>query len=108
MTATRARSACGRARGEEFYEIVVADDGPGIRPEHRERVFGLFQTLRSRDEVEGSGMGLAMVKRQIEAVVGQIWVTDVPDGRGTEMHFTWPTAWPATLVKTPEAAAAVA
>ena len=39
--------------------------GPGIPPQFHERIFGLFQTLRPRDEVEGSGMGLALVRKQV-------------------------------------------
>ncbi len=45
------------------YRFAVADDGPGIPPEFRERIWDMFQTLRPRDQVEGSGMGLAMVRR---------------------------------------------
>ena len=42
----------------DMVEFVVTDDGAGIPEQFRERVFGMFQTLRPRDEVEGSGMGL--------------------------------------------------
>lgn len=43
--------------------LTVSDDGPGIVEEFRERVFGAMITLRPRDEVEGSGMGLANVRK---------------------------------------------
>ena len=60
-------------------EFMVGDDGPGIPAQFRDRVFGMFQTLRPRDEVEGSGMGLAIVKKLVEGHSGQIgW--RVPDG----------------------------
>src|SRR5262249_4378870 len=49
-----------------FIEFSVHDDGPGIAPEFHEQVFQMFQTLRPRDEVEGSGMGLALVKKIVE------------------------------------------
>ena len=71
------------------YEISVSDDGPGVSPEFHEKVFGLFQTLKPRDEVEGSGMGLAMVKKNIEVAGGQIRL--LSDGnRGCCFRFTWP------------------
>ncbi|MCG3125402.1 MAG: Adaptive-response sensory-kinase SasA [Phycisphaerae bacterium] len=73
----------------DFVEFSVADDGPGIPPEHQQRVFGMFETLKPRDAVEGSGMGLAIVKRMVEAVGGTIRVES--DGqRGSTFRFTWP------------------
>lgn len=74
--------------GDE-YEISVADDGPGIPPEFHEKVFGMFQTLKPRDQVEGSGMGLAMVKKSIEVAGGEITLTSKGD-RGCCFSFTWP------------------
>ena len=71
------------------YAFSVADNGPGIAPQHHERVFGIFQTLRPRDELEGSGMGLSMVKKAVEGVGGVISLHS--DGiRGTRIIFTWP------------------
>ena len=75
----------------DSIEFTVTDDGPGIPPEFRDRVFGMFQTLRPRDEVEGSGMGLAIVKKLINRVGGRIWLNEGRDGRGLTVHFTWPT-----------------
>ncbi|PQA78265.1 PAS domain S-box protein [Rhodoferax sp. TS-BS-61-7] len=72
------------------YEFAVQDDGPGIPPEHQKRVFTIFQTLKPRDEVEGSGMGLAIVKKAVETVGGV--VTLESDGNaGCTFRFTWPT-----------------
>jgi signal transduction histidine kinase len=71
-------------------EFVVTDDGPGIPEQFRSRVFGMFQTLRPRDEIEGSGMGLAIVKKLVERQSGAIWLTEGPAGRGLAVHFTWP------------------
>ena len=73
-----------------MIELIVEDDGPGIPEQYRERVFGMFQTLRPRDEVEGSGMGLAIVKKLVERQGGKVWLTDKPGGRGLAVHFTWP------------------
>jgi signal transduction histidine kinase len=44
-----------------YYAIIVADDGPGIAPQFHAQVFKMFHTLKPRDKVEGSGMGLAML-----------------------------------------------
>jgi len=74
------------------YEFRVEDDGPGIPPELREKAFGIFQTLRARDEVEGSGIGLAMVKRLVESQGGSIRLEQGADGRGCVVLFTWPKA----------------
>jgi len=76
---------------EQFIEFVVADDGPGIHADYHERVFRMFQTLKSRDELEGSGMGLAIVKKVIEQEGGSIQVLSSPAvARGTMFRFTWP------------------
>ncbi|MBV9824657.1 MAG: CHASE3 domain-containing protein [Alphaproteobacteria bacterium] len=77
-------------RSGAMVEFVVSDNGPGIPPQFRERVFGMFQTLRPRDEVEGSGMGLAIVKKLVERQGGTAWLTDNSRGRGLAVHFTWP------------------
>jgi PAS domain S-box-containing protein len=76
-------------KNKDYYEFTVTDDGPGIPPEYHERVFIMFQTLRPRDEVEGSGMGLALVKKIVETYSGKTSITS--NGvRGTSIHFTWP------------------
>jgi PAS domain S-box-containing protein len=80
-----------------YYEFVVSDDGPGIPPDDQDRVFQMFQTLRPRDEVEGSGMGLALVKKLVEWQGGRVWIVSEPGKRGTEMHFLWPGEAPAEL-----------
>ncbi len=72
--------------------IEVTDDGPGIPQEYAERIFRIFQTLRSRDEVESSGVGLAIVKKSVEHHGGTVRVCS--EGRGTTFEFTWPVRWP--------------
>ena len=75
---------------ENGYDFSVSDDGPGIAPEHSERVFGIFQTLKPRDELEGSGMGLAIIKKLLDNY--QCDISVISDGiRGTSMNFNWPT-----------------
>ncbi|MCG7625359.1 sensor histidine kinase [Epibacterium sp. Ofav1-8] len=72
-----------------FLRFRVEDDGPGIEPIYHDRIFEVFQTLQSRDQLEGSGMGLAFVKKHIEVAGGEIQV--ISDGiRGTVFEFRWP------------------
>ncbi len=75
-------------KGEEVL-FAVEDDGAGIPQEFAEKVFQMFQTLQPRDEMEGSGMGLAIVKRIVEWQGGRIWFHGGPGGRGTVFKFTW-------------------
>jgi PAS domain S-box-containing protein len=73
----------------QWIEFRVVDDGPGIAPNYHERIFELFQTLQPRDRVEGSGMGLAIVKKTVESMGGAIHVESAP-GTGSIFRFTWP------------------
>jgi PAS domain S-box-containing protein len=73
----------------DWIEFAVTDNGPGIDPQFHERIFGMFQTLRPRDEVEGSGIGLALVKRLVERRGGTI-VVESSAGHGATFRFTWP------------------
>lgn len=74
-------------------EFTVEDDGPGIDPRFHARIFQVFQTLQPRDDVEGSGMGLAIVKKLIETRGGTIRV-ESSLGQGTTFRFTWPGVLP--------------
>lgn len=76
----------------QFVELVIADDGPGIPRRFHEKVFGMFQTLKPRDALETSGMGLALVRKLVEAFGGTVRL-DVHDGRGATVRFTWPKQW---------------
>jgi signal transduction histidine kinase len=70
-------------------DFSVTDNGPGIAPEYHERIFGIFQTLEARDKVEGTGIGLSVVKKIVEARGGRVAVESAP-GRGATFRFTWP------------------
>jgi len=78
-----ARELAGR------WEIAVRDDGPGISPRFHDRIWVIFQTLQPRDEIESTGIGLAVVRKIIEAKGGRAWV-DSDEGRGATFYFTWP------------------
>lgn len=77
---------------DDFILFSVSDDGRGIPAEHFERVFRMFETLRRRDEVEGSGMGLALVKKTVETYGGSISVESLNEWSGTTFHLRWPNA----------------
>ena len=73
----------------EFWEFRVADDGPGIPPQFHDRVWGIFQTLQPRDQVEGAGIGLSLVKKLAEAQGGRVGV-ESREGEGAAFSVWWP------------------
>ncbi|WP_019507700.1 PAS domain S-box protein [Pleurocapsa sp. PCC 7319] len=72
----------------QFYYFAVTDDGDGIALEHQERIFGIFQTLSSRDHNESSGIGLSIVKKIVESQGGTIEL-ESQVGKGTTFSFSW-------------------
>lgn len=70
------------------YLFTVADDGPGIPLEYSQNIFEMFSRLKSQDEVEGSGIGLSIVKRIIEKFGGDIKLA--PSDRGAKFEIYWP------------------
>jgi PAS domain S-box-containing protein len=71
------------------WRISVADDGIGIDPRHRDRVFKMFQRLHDREAFEGTGIGLAICRKIVERQGGEIWV-DGREGGGSVFSFTIP------------------
>ena len=65
--------------------IRVSDDGIGIEERYLERIFDPFQRLHTADEYDGSGMGLAVCRKIVAQVGGEIWATSSP-GAGTTFH----------------------
>jgi light-regulated signal transduction histidine kinase (bacteriophytochrome) len=82
------RIELGAAQDPEAWRFWVEDDGPGIDPRYHERVFQMFQTLQPRDRLESTGIGLAIVRRLVEAHGGKVWV-DSRSGEGVRFSFTW-------------------
>jgi PAS domain S-box-containing protein len=73
----------------DALEFAVTDNGPGIAPEYHERIWGIFQTLEARDKVEGTGIGLSVVRKVVETHGGRVWVESAP-GQGATFRFAWP------------------
>jgi signal transduction histidine kinase len=73
--------------GDEDWVVTVADNGIGIDGEHVGRVFGMFARLGG--DTEGTGIGLAICRRAVEAHGGRIWV-EPRDGGGSAFSFTLP------------------
>jgi K+-sensing histidine kinase KdpD len=88
--------AASRADDREV-RIAVADEGPGIPPDLRERVFEKFFRVPGRESHDphrgGVGLGLPIARRLIEAQAGRIWMEAPPSGRGTAVSITLPIAF---------------
>jgi signal transduction histidine kinase len=75
----------------DFHQFTVEDNGMGIAPAYHKKVFEMFQTLESRDKVEGTGIGLAIIKKSVEDIGGTIQL-ESEENQGARFIFTWPKA----------------
>jgi signal transduction histidine kinase len=83
------RITVSATESKDGYTISIQDNGPGIDPQFHERIFVIFQTLNRRDDVESTGVGLAIVKKIIEEFGGKIWV-DSELRKGANFQFFLP------------------
>uniref|UniRef100_UPI00286C0DA8 PAS domain-containing sensor histidine kinase n=1 Tax=Chamaesiphon sp. OTE_20_metabat_361 TaxID=2964689 RepID=UPI00286C0DA8 len=72
-----------------FYEFIIADDGPGIAPKYQDDIFTIFQAVNPQNRADSTGIGLAIVKKIVRAVGCDIRL-ESQVGKGTTFYFTWP------------------
>jgi signal transduction histidine kinase len=72
----------------DHYDFYVQDNGQGIKPEHFERIFGIFQTLSPKENTDSTGIGLTIVKKIVEQQGGKVTLSS-EYGEGTKFTFTW-------------------
>lgn len=78
----------------EYVRFAVEDDGPGIAPEHHERIFKIYQRLNPERYADGSGSGLAIVRRILTRIDSSIELVSPLTERGSRFSFNWPRRWP--------------
>ena len=76
---------------ENEYIISVKDNGIGIKPEYKDRIFVIFQRLHARTDYEGTGIGLALCYKIMQRMGGKIWV-ESELGEGATFFFNFPKA----------------
>jgi len=71
----------------KMWIFMIKDNGIGIDPEFKERIFDMFQRLHSKSEYSGTGIGLAICKKIVESHGGKIWL-DSAKGEGAVFYFS--------------------
>ena len=71
------------------WQFSIRDNGIGVEPEYRRKVFGPFQRLQARSKSPGTGIGLSICQKIVERYGGQIWIESAPE-KGSDFRFTLP------------------
>jgi signal transduction histidine kinase len=82
--------SCETSIENDVYTFSISDNGPGVPESHKSSIFDMFITLKPRDVVEGSGMGLSFVKKTVELEGGRVWLEESStNSEGACFKFTW-------------------
>lgn len=73
----------------DTWTFSIIDNGPGIDQKNHGKIFQIFRTLKSQDDIESTGIGLSLVKKIVETYGGTIWIESEP-GQGSTFYFTVP------------------
>jgi PAS domain S-box-containing protein len=73
----------------DSYRFIVVDDGPGIDPQHHDKIFAIFQAVNPQSSPDSTGIGLSIVKKIVETSGGSIQLESAI-GKGSTFSFTWP------------------
>lgn len=73
----------------EDWIFSVTDNGPGIEERYHQKIFGFFQTLACKDELETTGMGLALIRKIVQINEGKVWLESNP-GHGSTFYVSLP------------------
>jgi signal transduction histidine kinase len=71
---------CSFTGDDHCYEITIEDNGIGFDPEFSEKIFNTFSRLHSKNDFEGTGLGLALCRRIVRYHKGKIWAESKKDG----------------------------
>ena len=80
----------------DAYELYIRDNGIGIDPAYHEQIFGVFDRLHTRDEYEGTGIGLSIVRKALSKLRGSVWL-DSAVGGGSTFYITLPRQRPVEM-----------